>query len=83
MRVIARYGERCAVITHSGRCRELGPVLEVHHLDEDVTNNSWTNLIPVCVEHHRQITMGTEHELAPPSPVLPPVPGGYPPGGVG
>lgn len=28
-------------------------VVEVHHLDEDKTNNDPTNLIPLCPTHHR------------------------------
>jgi hypothetical protein len=33
-------------------------ILEVHHIDRDRTNNDIENLIILCCNHHRILTLG-------------------------
>ena len=40
---------------HIGACK--GPI-QVHHIDKDVMNNDLSNLVAVCVSHHRLLDNG-------------------------
>ena len=42
---------------HGTKCVVCGfdKVIDVHHIDEDRDNNSYTNLIPLCPNHHMMI----------------------------
>lgn len=33
-------------------CREPGKAVQIHHLDEDPSNNSLDNLAVLCLQHH-------------------------------
>jgi hypothetical protein len=50
--VIVEAGDRCAIPT----CRQVP--IEVHHIDEDRTNNVFENLIALCPTCHARVTKG-------------------------
>ena len=49
------YGNSCSVCGYE----EDTDLLEVHHIDEDRTNNELNNLIVLCCMCHKKLTMGT------------------------
>jgi hypothetical protein len=48
--VVVEAGDRCAIPT----CRQVP--IEVHHIDEDPTNNVFENLIALCPNCHARVT---------------------------
>jgi predicted restriction endonuclease len=53
---IWRY-RKIAINTHGEKCVVCGfdKVIEIHHIDEDRTNNTKENLVPLCPNHHTMI----------------------------
>jgi len=45
----------CCKFDYIGQCKGR---FEVHHLDENITNNNIDNLLNVCTSHHRLIHKG-------------------------
>lgn len=50
MRPMARERDQFKCVV----CASSTARLEVHHLDEDPTNNALSNLVTLCSQHHRQ-----------------------------
>src|SRR6056297_1145113 len=52
--LLLECGYRCSV----PRCDVQWPTLQFHHIDEDPSNNSSSNLLVLCPTHHQWATSG-------------------------
>lgn len=65
-KVLDRFSNRCAAIDNGERCWIHAP-LEVHHIDGNRSNNHWTNHVPLCRPHHRELQGKTDVTFAEPT----------------
>lgn len=52
-RALETYGSRCRICGY-----DIEPVLQVHHIDSDRTNNNIKNLVVLCPTHHKEVELG-------------------------
>lgn len=53
LRCYTYYPKQCVVCGHDAAARK--GYIDVHHIDGDPTNDTPTNLVPLCKRHHKQV----------------------------